>query len=179
MSCLRLKALINTKSAMKHIKMYIIISMQEIKPKTNQLQHPPLSPLACLLTVLSVTVRGGFPPLLQPCTEAVHGTGARLPLLAPPSCDLGFLSMCESSNFFASCKKSSSMLFELLAEVSRKGMSFSCANCRPCSCVISLFVRSLLFPAGKSTVFESKHKYGNCRAITTMDCTVRGECLLI
>ena len=34
-----------------------------------------LSPPVCLLTFLSLTVRGGFPPLLQPCTEAVHGTG--------------------------------------------------------------------------------------------------------
>ena len=115
--------------------MYIIISVQEIKSKNNQ-QHPPPPPLACSLEVfwVSVTVLGCFPPLLP-----------------PPPCDLGLLSTCDSRNVFASCKKSSSMLFEFLAEVSRKGMSFSCANCRPSSCVISLSVRSLLLPAQEIT----------------------------
>ena len=112
--------------------MYIIISVQEIKPKLIQLQHLPLSSLACLLTVLSVTIRDGSPPLL-----------------------LGVLSMCDSSNIFASCKKSLSMLFEFLAEVSRKSMSFSCANFRPCSCVISLSIRSLLLPAEKDNLYNS------------------------
>ena len=38
------------------------------------------------------------------------------------------------------------MLWEFLADVSRKGMSFSLANCFPRSEVISRSVRSLLLP---------------------------------
>ena len=122
--------------------MYIIISVQEIKSRTNQ-QHPPPPPLACSLDVfwVSVTVLGCLPPLV-----------------APPPCDLGLLSTCDSRNVFASCMKSSSMLFEFLAEVSRKGMSFSCANCLPSSCVISLSVRSLLLPTEKNNQYNSSYK---------------------
>lgn len=104
--------------------------MRHFRISKNQ-QHPPPPPLFCSLDVfwVSVTVLGCLPPLL------------------PPACGFSFLSICDSRSVFASCKKSSSMLSEFLAEVSRNGMSFSFANCLPNSGVISLSVRSLLLPA--------------------------------
>ena len=50
--------LVNTKSVTKHTH-----NVQEIKLKKNQQQHPRPT-FACFFTVLGVTVRGGFPPLL-------------------------------------------------------------------------------------------------------------------